>query len=68
MVDFLLQGTILDQIEYNIEHTVVQLEQGNKHLVKAVEHKRRGLKCKLILIGTVVSVLLIILLVGMMKN
>ncbi|CAF1504566.1 unnamed protein product [Adineta ricciae] len=38
------QGTILDQIEYNIENTVVQLEQGNKHLAKAVEHKRRGLK------------------------
>jgi syntaxin 16 len=60
----LFQGTILDQIEYNIEKTVVQLEQGNKHLAKAVEHKQRGLKFKLILIAVGLSVLLFIFLVA----
>ncbi|CAF0998251.1 unnamed protein product [Adineta steineri] len=58
------QGTILDQIEYNIENTVVQLEQGNKHLAKAVQHKRRGLKFKLILIGVCLSVLFFIIFVA----
>ncbi|CAF1002325.1 unnamed protein product [Adineta steineri] len=58
------QGTILDQIEYNIENTVVQLEQGNKHLTKAVQHKRRGLKFKLILIGVCLSVLFFIIFVA----
>lgn len=64
----LIQGTILDQIEYNIENTVVQLEQGNKHLAKAVEHKQRGLKFKLILIGVGLSVLLFIILVGFISR
>ena len=63
-----LQGTILDQIEYNIENTVVQLEQGNKHLVKAVEHKRRGLKFKLILIAVVLSVLFFIIFVAVLSR
>lgn len=58
------QGTILDQIEYNIENTVVQIEKGNKHLEKAVEYKRRGLKFKMILIGIVLSVILFIFLVA----
>ncbi|CAF3985426.1 unnamed protein product [Rotaria sp. Silwood2] len=62
------QGTILDQIEYNIENTVVQIEKGNKHLVKAVEHKQRGLKFKLILISVVVFVVLFIVLVGVISR
>jgi len=62
------QGTILDQIEYNIENTVVQLEQGNKHLAKAVEHKQRGLKFKLILFGICLSVLLFIILIGVISR
>jgi syntaxin 16 len=63
-----LKGTILDQIEYNIENTVVQIEQGNKHLTKAVEHKRRGLKFKLILIGVGLSVILFIIFVGVISR
>ncbi|CAF4585900.1 unnamed protein product, partial [Rotaria sp. Silwood1] len=62
------QGTILDQIEYNIENTAVQIEKGNKHLTKAVEHKQRGLKFKLILIGVVVLVVLFIILVGVVSR
>ncbi|CAF3973634.1 unnamed protein product [Rotaria sordida] len=62
------QGTILDQIEYNIENTAVQIEQGNKHLTKAVEHKQRGLRFKLILIGVVVLVLLFIIFVGILSR
>jgi len=62
------QGTILDQIEYNIENTAVQIEQGNKHLAKAVEHKKRGLKFKLIVIGVVLSVLLFIIFVGILTR
>ena len=62
------KGTILDQIEYNIENTVVQIEQGNKHLTKAVEHKQRGLKFKLILIGVPLFVLLFIILVAFMSR
>jgi syntaxin 16 len=62
------QGTILDQIEYNIETTVVQLEQGNKHLAKAVEHKQRGLKFKLIILGVCLSVLFFIIFVGVITR
>ncbi|CAF1462744.1 unnamed protein product [Adineta steineri] len=58
------QGTYIDQIEYNIEETVVQLEQGNQHLVKAVEHQNRLLKWKLIFIGIGVAVLLFIILMS----
>ncbi len=63
-----IQGTILDQIEYNIETTVVQLEQGNKHLAKAVEHKQRGLKFKLIILGVCLSVLFFIIFVGVITR
>ncbi|CAF3842158.1 unnamed protein product, partial [Adineta steineri] len=58
------QGTYIDQIECNIEETVVQLEQGNQHLVKAVEHQNRLLKWKLIFIGIGVAVLLFIILMS----
>ena len=61
---YLFQGTVLDQIEYNIENTVVQIEQGNKHLVEAVKHKNRSLKFKLILVVAGLSVLLFIILIG----
>lgn len=62
------QGTILDQIEYNIENTAVQIEQGNKHLVKAVEHKRRGLKFKLIVLAVCLSVLFFIVFISLITR
>lgn len=62
------QGTMLDQIEYNIENTSVQIEQGNKHLAKAVEHKRRGLKFKLIILGVCLSVLFFIIFVSLITR
>ena len=63
-----VKGTVLDQIEYNIENTAVQVEQGNKHLAKAVAHKQRGLKFKLILISVGLSVLLFIIFVAILSR
>ena len=63
-----VKGTVLDQIEYNIENTAVQVEQGNKHLAKAVAHKQRGLKFKLILISVCLSVLLFIIFVAILSR
>ncbi|CAF0756072.1 unnamed protein product [Didymodactylos carnosus] len=62
------QGTILDQIDYNIENAVIQVEQGKQHLQKAVEHKKRGLKFKLILIGIGVSILLFIIFITVISR
>lgn len=56
------QGTVLDRIDYNIEHTLIKVQTGTKELVIADQYskKAKSIKCILVLIG-VIFVLLAIL-------
>lgn len=60
----LLQGTILDRIDYNIEHTAVQVEKGLEHLQKAEKYQKKNRKMMIIVVLFVIVIVLIILLVA----
>jgi len=56
------QGTILDRIDYNMEHAVENAEEGVKQLVKAEEHQKSALSIRcIILLIVLIAVMLIIL-------
>lgn len=52
------QGTILDRIDYNIEQTQVQVQEGYKQLKKADSYQRanKNLYCIVILAGAIILV------------
>ncbi|KZC09068.1 PREDICTED: syntaxin-16 [Dufourea novaeangliae] len=52
------QGTVLDRIDYNIEQTQVQVQEGYKQLKKADSYQRanRKLYCIVVLAGTIILV------------
>ena len=52
------QGTILDRIDYNIEQTQVQVQEGYKQLKKADSYQRanRKLYCIVVLAGAIILV------------
>jgi syntaxin 16 len=53
------QGTVLDRIDYNIEQTQVQVQEGCQQLKKAESYKKsnRKLYCILILVGSIISLI-----------
>lgn len=55
------QGTILDRIDYNIEQTQVQVQEGYKQLKKADSYQRANKKlyCIVILAGAIILVSLL---------
>ena len=61
---YLLQGTILDRIDYNIEHASVQVEKGLQQLQKAQKYQKKNRKMLIVVILTCVIILLIIILVA----
>mgnify|MGYP000060686473 CR=1 FL=1 len=61
---YLLQGTILDRIDYNIEHASVQVEKGLKQLQKAEKYQKKSKKMYIIMILALLIVILIIILLA----
>lgn len=56
------QGTILDRIDYNMEHAVEHAKEGVKQLEKAEEHQKNNLAIKCI----IVLVILILVMIGVL--
>lgn len=58
------QGTILDRIDFNIEQTHVQVQEGYKQLQKAHAHQRKNRKmCAIIVLASVTILLFFILII-----
>lgn len=58
----LLQGSILDRIDYNIENAHIKVEAGLGELKKARKHQSSNMKMKCILIEAVIVISLIFIL------
>ncbi|KAH3770010.1 syntaxin-16-like [Dreissena polymorpha] len=58
------QGTILDRIDYNIEHASVQVEKGLQQLQKAEKYQKKNRKMYFIFILALVIIVLIVILIG----
>nr|CAG4634971.1 EOG090X0AQP [Alona affinis] len=58
------QGSVLDRIDYNIEHTQVKVHQGLIHLQKAESHQKKNRKMICIVVLAVTIVVLIIILIA----
>lgn len=58
------QGTILDRIDYNVEHASVQVEKGLQQLQKAEKYQKKNRKMLIIIVLTCLIVILIFVLVG----
>ncbi|XP_045192764.1 syntaxin-16-like [Mercenaria mercenaria] len=58
------QGTILDRIDYNIEHASVQVEKGLQQLQKAEKYQKKNRKMHIILILALLIIILIIILIA----
>lgn len=57
------QGTVLDRIDYNIEQTSIQVQQGFKQLQKADAYHRKNRKMCAIIILAAVTILLFFILI-----
>ncbi|KAH0511002.1 Syntaxin-16 [Microtus ochrogaster] len=58
------QGTVLDRIDYNVEHSCVKTEDGLKQLHKAEQYQKKNRKMLVILILVVIIVVLTVVLIG----
>ncbi|XP_063686858.1 syntaxin-16-like isoform X2 [Bolinopsis microptera] len=54
------QGTVLDRIDYNMEQTVVKVEDGYQELIKAEKHQKRGRKCIFIIFLALVILCMVV--------
>ena len=52
------QGTIVDRIDYNIENTSIQVEEGVEQLKKAARYQKKDRKMYCIVILAVIDVIL----------
>lgn len=59
------QGTILDRIDFNVEHAAIKVEDGAKQLKKAEHYqsKNRNMKCILGLTGAIIFLIILLILV-----
>jgi len=57
------QGTVLDRIDYNMEHAVEHAKEGVKQLHKAEEHQKANLAIKCIIILVILIIIMISVLV-----
>lgn len=58
------QGTILDRIDYNIEHASVQVEKGLQQLQKAEKYQKKNRKMYIICVLAILLVILVIILIA----
>jgi syntaxin 16 len=56
------QGTILDRIDYNMEHAVEHAKEGVKQLAKAEEHQKKNLAIKCIILLVLLNIIMICIL------
>lgn len=59
------QGTVLDRIDYNVEHAAVKVEEGAKQLKRAEHYQRknRNMKCILILAGSIIVLIILLVII-----
>lgn len=57
------QGTVLDRIDYNIEHTQAKVHDGLVHLQKAESHQKKNRKmvCIVALVSAIIVLLIILI-------
>ena len=60
---FSFQGTVLDNIDYNIEQTSVRVEKGLQQLKKAEKYQKKNRKMMVILVLFGLIMLLLIILI-----
>ena len=60
----LWQGTILDRIDYNIEHSTIAVEKGLQQLQKAEKYQKKNRKMLCIMVLALVIVILIVILIA----
>merc|ERR1711860_404215 len=58
------QGTVLDRIDYNVEHASFRTEQGLKQLQKAETYQKKNRKMMCIIVLGVIACVMFILLVA----
>ncbi|XP_067652521.1 syntaxin-16-like [Haliotis asinina] len=58
------QGTLLDRIDYNIEHSSVAVEKGLQQLQKAEKYQKKNRKMYIIIVLAVVITFLVIILIA----
>ncbi|XP_035679462.1 syntaxin-16-like isoform X1 [Branchiostoma floridae] len=58
------QGTVLDRIDYNIEHTATKVDAGLQQLQKAEKYQKKNRKMLLILVLAVIVIIMFIILVA----
>ena len=58
------QGSVLDNIDYNIEQTSQRVDQGLKHLQKAEKYQKKNRKMMIIMILFVILIIMIIVLIA----
>lgn len=59
----LLQGTVIDRIDHNIENTQLKVEAGLKQLKKAEQYQKKDKKMHCIVILAVIVIILLIILI-----
>lgn len=64
MFNHIFQGTILDRIDYNVEHAGVQVEKGLQQLQKTEKYQKKNRKMLCIVILAVIIILLMIILIA----
>lgn len=57
------QGTIIDRIDYNIEHTHMRVEEGLKQIKKAAQYQKQDCKMRCIVILAVIVIILLFILI-----
>lgn len=57
------QGALIDRIDYNVEHTLVDVQGASRELVKGESYQKRTQKCKVILLLVLVVVGLVLVLI-----
>ncbi len=57
------QGTVLDRIDYNIEHTQAKVHDGLVHLQKAENYQKKNRKmvCIVALVSTIIVLIIILI-------
>lgn len=58
------QGTIIDRIDYNIEHAHIRVEEGLKQLKKAEQYQKMDKKMHVIVVLAVILIVLLIILIA----